>query len=53
MAAPDFQQLAARMAATQDGVLGFADCAGQHFWLAESRRSPLATRITGSGIPTF
>src|SRR5260370_22668751 len=26
------------------------DCAGQHFWFAESRRSPLATRMTGSGI---
>src|SRR5947199_4546217 len=27
-------------------------CAGQHFWLAESRRSPLATRMTG-GIHTL
>src|SRR5260370_42526931 len=26
------------------------DCAGQHFWFAESRRSPLATRMRGSGI---
>src|SRR5436189_1118528 len=25
-------------------------CAGQHIWLAERRRSPLAIRITGSGI---